>query len=146
MPKSVNELIEKPKALMNAKVPIRETGIVTAGIIVARQSSRKKKMTIITITIASSSVRDDFFHRVANNRGRIERDDIGHARRERLLQLQQRCLGLLIDLQRIRIRKLLHADADRRVPAKQQIAVIRFGPNLGSAHVLQLHDSVAELS
>src|SRR5215469_7029049 len=56
IPKSVSELIEKPNILMNAKVPIRETGIVTAGIMVARQSSRNRKITMMTIRIASSRV------------------------------------------------------------------------------------------
>src|ERR1700677_1144660 len=56
IPNSVSELMEKPKTLMNAKVPISETGIVTAGMMVARQSSRKRKMTIMTIAIASPSV------------------------------------------------------------------------------------------
>src|SRR5258708_21867262 len=56
IPNRVRELIEKPKTLMKAKVPISETGIVTAGITGARQSSRKKKMTMITMITASSSV------------------------------------------------------------------------------------------
>jgi len=41
---------------MNAKVPISETGIVTAGMIVARQSSRNRKITRITIPMASPRV------------------------------------------------------------------------------------------
>src|SRR5271169_5980976 len=45
IPKSVSELIEKPKILMKAKVPMRETGMVMAGMTVARQSCRKRKMT-----------------------------------------------------------------------------------------------------
>ena len=56
MPKSVSELIEKPKILMNANVPISETGMVTAGMMVARQSSRNRKMTAMTMTIAAASV------------------------------------------------------------------------------------------
>src|SRR6476620_6792385 len=56
MPNSVRELMENPKALMKAKVPINETGMVTAGMMVARQSSRNKKITRITIIMASSSV------------------------------------------------------------------------------------------
>jgi len=56
IPNSVRELIEKPKTLMKANVPISETGIVTAGITVARQSSRKKKMTMMTMITASSRV------------------------------------------------------------------------------------------
>ncbi len=57
MPNRVSELIEKPKTLINAKVPTSETGIVTAGMMVARQSCRNRKMTTITMTIASPSVR-----------------------------------------------------------------------------------------
>ncbi len=56
IPKSVSELIENPKILTNANVPISDTGMVTAGMIVARQSSRKMKMTTMTMTMASSSV------------------------------------------------------------------------------------------
>ena len=56
MPKSVSELIEKLKIRMNAKVPMSETGMVTAGMMVARQSSRKRKMTVMTMRTASSSV------------------------------------------------------------------------------------------
>src|SRR6266852_8832598 len=56
IPKSVSELMENPNMLMNANVPINETGIVTAGMMVARQSSRKRKMTRMTMMMASSSV------------------------------------------------------------------------------------------
>src|SRR5271165_5871280 len=56
MPNIVRELIEKPNVLINAKVPISDTGIVIAGMIVARQSSRKRKMTTMTMMIASPSV------------------------------------------------------------------------------------------
>src|SRR6266700_3729266 len=53
---NVRELIEKPKIFVNANVPISDTGMVTAGMMVARQSRRKRKITTITITIASTSV------------------------------------------------------------------------------------------
>src|ERR1017187_2159051 len=56
MPKSVNELMEKPKSLIKANVPMSETGMVTAGMMVARQSSKKRKITTMTMTIASESV------------------------------------------------------------------------------------------
>ena len=56
MPNSVSELMEKPKILMKAKVPMSETGMVTAGMIVARQSSRKRKMTVMTMITAIASV------------------------------------------------------------------------------------------
>src|SRR5215469_67140 len=56
MPNNVSELIEKPNSLMNAKVPISETGMVTAGMMVARQSSRNRKMTMMTMAMAAPSV------------------------------------------------------------------------------------------
>src|SRR5215470_1054749 len=56
MPNKVRELMEKPNILINANVPISDTGIVTAGMMVARQSSKNKKITMITIRTASSSV------------------------------------------------------------------------------------------
>src|SRR5271165_2319876 len=56
MPNMVSELMEKPKILIKAKVPIRDTGMVIAGMMVARQSSRKRKITTMTMTIASPRV------------------------------------------------------------------------------------------
>src|ERR1700756_3423418 len=56
IPNIVSELMENPKILINAKVPTNETGMVIAGMIVARQSSKKRKMTTITIMMASPSV------------------------------------------------------------------------------------------
>src|ERR1700739_793241 len=54
--KRVSELIENSNILLNMKVPISDTGMVTAGMIVARQSSRNRKMTTMTITMGSARV------------------------------------------------------------------------------------------
>ena len=67
MPKRVSELMEKPKILMKAKVPMSETGMVTAGMMVARQSCRKRKMTTMTMMMASPMVRDDLVDGVADD-------------------------------------------------------------------------------
>src|SRR3972149_1621801 len=56
MPKRVSVLIEKPSSFTKAKVPISETGIVAAGMSVARQSSRNRNITRITSAIAPPSV------------------------------------------------------------------------------------------
>src|ERR1700686_4782681 len=56
IPKRVSELMEKENTLMKAKVPINETGMVTAGIMVARQSSKNRNITMMTMTMASSRV------------------------------------------------------------------------------------------
>ncbi len=52
----VKVLIEKSKKNIAPKAPIKETGIVTAGTIVARQSRRKTKITKITKLIAKNKV------------------------------------------------------------------------------------------
>ena len=54
--RAVSVLIEKLNALSSANVPKSETGMVTAGMRVVRQSWRKRKMTSTTRQIASASV------------------------------------------------------------------------------------------
>jgi hypothetical protein len=54
--RSVRMLTEKPTSQIAASVPISATGIVNAGIIVARRSRRKRKITTTTIATASASV------------------------------------------------------------------------------------------
>ncbi len=56
MPNNVSELMEKPKILMKAKVPMSETGMVMEGMTVERQSCRKRKMTRTTMRMASKMV------------------------------------------------------------------------------------------
>ena len=56
MPNSVRVLIENPSNFTKAKVPISDTGIVTDGMMVLRQSSRKIKITRMTSAIASIRV------------------------------------------------------------------------------------------
>ena len=56
MPNSVSVLIEKFSSLMKANAPTSDTGIVTAGISVLRQSCRKTNITIMTKMMASTSV------------------------------------------------------------------------------------------
>ncbi len=55
MPNSVNVLIEKSNSLTNANVPISETGIVIAGISVLRHVCRNRKITMMTMMIASKA-------------------------------------------------------------------------------------------
>jgi hypothetical protein len=56
MANSVSVLIENPIRLTNANAPISDTGIVSAGINVARQLWRKRNMTSTTRPRASASV------------------------------------------------------------------------------------------
>ena len=57
MPKRVSVLIEKPRALAKAKVPISDTGMVTAGMTVLRSVCRKTKMTSTTRRTATPRVK-----------------------------------------------------------------------------------------
>ena len=89
MPNSVSELMEKSKILMKANVPISETGIVTAGMMVARQSSRNRKITMITMRIGFFQRGYHFLYRIADDRRGIESDDILDAGRKGLRQFRQ---------------------------------------------------------
>ena len=57
MPNRVRVLMEKPSSFTKAKVPMSETGMVTAGMSVVRQSSRNTKMTRMTSPMATASVK-----------------------------------------------------------------------------------------
>ena len=52
----VSELMEKPNKAIKAKVPIRDTGMVTSGIIEARKVRKNTKMTKDTKAAASKIV------------------------------------------------------------------------------------------
>ena len=72
MPNRVRVLMENPSSLTKANVPTSETGIVTAGMMVLRQSSRKMKITRITITmtrmrVPSTSLMDSLTASVVSN-------------------------------------------------------------------------------
>ena len=60
-------LIEKPNAIIIAKVPINETGIATIGIKAARQLCKKTKMTKTTNPIASSKVTTSSIKEIRTN-------------------------------------------------------------------------------
>ncbi len=56
MPNSVSVLIEKPNSLTKAKVPISDTGMVRAGMMVLRQFCRNRNITSTTSSNASPRV------------------------------------------------------------------------------------------
>ena len=56
MPKRVSVLIEKPKIFTKANVPMSDTGMVSAGMMVLRQFCRNRNITSTTSTSASASV------------------------------------------------------------------------------------------
>ena len=58
------------------------TGTASIGMSVARQLWRKRNTTSVTRIIASTSVFDHFLHRRGDERRRVERNLVLHARRE----------------------------------------------------------------
>ena len=60
MASRVRRLIEKPHSHSTAKLARRQSGTVTAGMRVARQLPRKRKITSTTSTAASASVTHTF--------------------------------------------------------------------------------------
>ena len=142
IPKSVSELMEKSKILMNANVPISETGMVTAGMMVARQSSRKKKdhnnddddrfLSVVTTSFTESPttvvVSNAMTYLMPGGNDFASSISCGLCR--------------FVHFQRIGIRELLHADADGLMSAVHEIGVVALGADFGASHILQLDNSV----
>src|SRR5665213_626672 len=138
-PNSVRVLIEKPSTFINAKVPIRETGIVIAGISVVRHDCRNRNTTAITSTIEIPSVLTTSRDRLADERGRIEAELVGDAVREVRLQLVHRRAHVAGDLQRVRARQREHRDPDRVLAGEAQVRRVALGAELDPPDVAQAH-------
>ena len=82
MPNSVSVLIEKPKSLTNANVPMSDTGIVIAGMIVLRQFCRNRNITSTTRPMASASVFSTSMIDSSHDRDVVEGDLRLEARRK----------------------------------------------------------------
>src|ERR1700722_5407690 len=85
---------------------------------------------------------DYFLYRVADNRGRVKRNYVLDAGRKRLGKLDHHRFCSLIDVERVRIRQLLYANADGFVPAVQQVGVVAFGANFRAPNILELHNPI----
>ncbi len=143
MPKSVSELMEKPKILMKAKVPMSETGMVTAGMMVARQSCRNRKMTMMTMMMASPIGRDDLADRVADDRGSVDGDDALHARAGMIFRVRRGRRGTSCRRrERWRLRAAGHRFRWRRRPENLRSVCVVFGADLGVADVFEQNDAV----
>ena len=55
-PKSVSVLSENPISFITAKVAMSDTGMVSIGMITARQFWRKMRITIMTMSVVSTKV------------------------------------------------------------------------------------------
>ncbi len=146
MPKRVSELMEKPKILMKAKVPMSETGMVTAGMMVARQSCRKRKMTMTTMMTASpmvltTSLTDSLMTRVVSTAmtpfrpGRIGFFEFG-----------EDGAALLVDVECVAVESCLNTDADRFstgevVTLEFEVGIVVFCTNLSVSDVFEKNDS-----
>ena len=134
------------KGLMKAKVPISDTGIVTAGIMVARQSSRKRKITMMTMMTASSSVLTTSFMESPTTVVVSKAITYLMPGGNDFESSMQGGLGSLVDFQRIGVGELLHADADGFVPAVQKVGVVAFRADFGAPNIFELHDAVCACS
>ena len=139
MPNSVRVLIEKPSSLTKANVPISDTGMVIAGIIVVRQSCRKMKITRMTSTIASSkraqhiSIDSPTASVVSNANWYFMP---GGKRFGQPLQFGDR---LAVHFERIGIRELRNSDAHSVVPVELQIGAVIFRAQFGASDVADPH-------
>ena len=75
-------LIEKPSAAMTMNAAMMDTGIVTAGISVARRLPRNRKITTSTSSIAITSAITTSLHRLLDEHGAVDVDLERRARRQ----------------------------------------------------------------
>ena len=153
MPNSVSELMEKPKILMKANVPISETGMVTAGMMVARQSSRNRKITTMTITMASARVTST--SRIESPTTVVESNAMAYCSPGGKLfdSLDHAAFACRSTASALAFGQLLHADAHRLVPGvlQQSSCSPRRPPPSGQSFSSTspfgrvLHDDVVEL-
>ncbi len=84
---------------------------------------------------------DDFVDGVADNGRGIECNDVVQARGEGLGELQESCLGFLIDFECVGVGELLDADTDGRLAGELEVRGVVFGADLGASNVLELDDA-----
>ncbi len=137
----------KPKILTNAKVPMSETGMVTAGMMVARQSCRKIKMTMMTMMTASpmvwtTSLMESPITVVVSTAitpfmpGGKDFFEVG-----------EDGAALFVDIEGVGVGELLNADTDGVAYAEvatgeAEGGIVVFGTDLGAAYVFE-HDDAA---
>ena len=137
MPNRVSVLMENPSSLTKAKVPISETGIVTDGMIVLRQSSRNTKITRMTRTMASIRVTRTSRIDSPTASVRVEGVFVFHSGREVFrepIQLRQRPA---IHVKRVRVRELQDRDTHRGMPVVDQVRAVVLRSQFGPAHILE---------
>ena len=139
MPKSVSTLIEKSNSLMNANVPISDTGMVIAGMIVLRQFCRNRNITRMTRPIASSSVHSTSM--IDSRTTTTLSNATCHSRPGGKFCLRRSISATtpLEHLDRVGRRQQRNADALRLEAEEAQVRRIRFGAELDAADVLDAH-------
>ena len=135
MPKSVRVLIEKPNSLTKAKVPISDTGMVTAGMSVLRQFCRKRNITRMTSPSASASV---FSTSTIDSRTTVT---LSNARRrlepgrEALLDARHLGQNAVVDFQRVGRGQQLNAEARGLESEEAQVGRVALRAELDAADI-----------
>ena len=137
IPNRVRVLMENPSSLTKAKVPISETGMVTAGMIVLRQSCKENKNHQDDQHNGRAQRADYIADGFAHGIRRIECDVSGHPGRKALRQPIQFRNRQAVDFKSVRGGELGDADPDRFVSVEHQIRAVVLGAEFGPAHILQ---------
>ena len=131
----VRRLIEKPSIDSTPKLASRQSGTVTAGISVARQLPRNRKMTSTTSTAASARVTQTPSMARSMNRLSSEPTVISIPWRQVRPDLLDHRLGGLGDGERVRAGLPDDAEADGRIAVQPEGAVGVFRPLLDAGDV-----------
>ncbi len=138
MPNSVSELMEKPKILMKAKVPIERDGDGDGGNDGGAPVEQEEEDDDDDDDDGFGQGDQDFMDGVADDGGGVEGDGVFRVRAGSSWRvLTSIALALRVDLEGVGVGKLLDADADGGVAGELEVGAIVFRADDGAAHVLQ---------
>src|SRR3984893_2376129 len=132
---SVDRWTVNVSAAMPANAPMMVTGTVVMGTSMARQSCRNTRITISTRIAASNSVFTHFVDGLAHERGGIERNGIGQPGRKSLRGLAHLLGDFAGHVERVRLQRLVDADAGCRLAVEGEDLAIGLRAELYAADV-----------
>ena len=120
---SVSRLMLKPITSIRLQTPISDSGMVTTGMITERNEARNRKITTTTMPTASISVFSTSSIDELDEFGGVVGDLHLQRRRQVALEFRKQRAHALDDVERIALRRRLHADEDRAFAAEGDAGV-----------------------
>ena len=136
--------MENPSASMKARVPTRDSGMATVGMIDERIEPRNRNTTTVTIAKASARLRITSLMALCTNSVKI--DDLAiEAMRQQRLDAREDVVDALDNVKQVGRRRNLDADIDRLLAIETDFGFVILGAERNVGDILEPHDSAAAL-